>query len=213
MSDPYDAHGSKSSRGRTNLASCTVATVFLLILGAGAVAVYFLLFKPKAPKIAVDAVQFPTFSVSNGTVNFTYFQFVTVTNPNRDEFTHYDSSLQLVYSGQPVGLVFIPAGKIEGGRAQHMSAKFDVHSYPLPAVMAARVAGMTGGGNGMVGGGGAGDGMVGPMVAGPTMEIETRMKLEGRVRVLKVFTHRVQSGVRCGVVVELSRGSVLGFHC
>lgn len=203
MYDPY-AHRSKSSRSRTNLASCLVATIFLLILIAGAVVVYFLVFKPKSPKIAVDAVQFPTFSVTNGTVNFTFFQFVTVTNPNRDEFTHYDSSLQLVYSGQPVGLVFIPAGKIVGGGAQHMSAKFNVQSYPLPAAVAARVSELSSGG------GAAG---IGPVTAGPTMEVETRMKLVGRVRVLKVFTHRVESGVRCGVVIEVSRGSVLGFRC
>ncbi|KAL3517301.1 hypothetical protein ACH5RR_024203 [Cinchona calisaya] len=208
MYDPYAPRSNKSSnKGRTNLASCIVATVFLLILAAAAVVVYFLLFRPKSPKIAVDAVQFPTFSVSNGTVNFTFFQYVTVTNPNRDEFTHYDSSLQLVYSGQPVGLVFIPAGKIQGGRAQHMSAKFNVQSYPLPPAVAARI---TSNSDQMGGGGG---GVVGPVVAGPTMEIETWMKLEGRVRVLKVFTHRVDSGVRCGVVIEVTRGSVLGFHC
>ncbi|XP_027160472.1 uncharacterized protein LOC113761965 [Coffea eugenioides] len=208
MHDPYAPRSKSSSKGRTNLASCIVATVFLLILAAGAVVAYFLLLKPKAPKIAVDAVQFPTFSASNGTVNFTFFQYVTVTNPNRDEFTHYDSSLQLVYSGQPVGLVFIPAGKIQGGRAQHMSAKFNVQSYPLPPAVAARV-----GDNQAAAAAAGGGGSVGPMVAGPTMEIETRMKLEGRVRVLKVFTHRVDTGVRCGVVIEVTRGSVLGFHC
>lgn len=51
------------------------------------------------------------------------------------------------------------------------------------------------------------------VVVAPTMEIETRMKLVGRFRVLKVFTHRVESRVRCGVVIEVSDGSVLGFHC
>lgn len=207
MSDPY-ARRSKSSRGRTNLASCVVATLFLLFLAAAAVVVYFLVFKPKAPKIAVDAVQFPTFSVSNGTVNFTFFQYVTVTNPNRDEFTHYDSSLQLVSSGQSVGLVFIPAGRIDGGGAQHMSAKFNVQSYPLPAAVAARVSALSSSTSTEIAGGAGG--VVG---VGPTMEIETRMKLVGRVRVLKVFTHRVESGVKCGVMIEVSRGSVLGIRC
>ncbi|CAI9101115.1 OLC1v1038369C1 [Oldenlandia corymbosa var. corymbosa] len=209
----YDPERRSKSRRSTNLASCLVATVFLVLLAAAAVLVYFLIFKPKPPRITVDAVQFPTFSVSNGTLNFTFFQFVTVTNPNRDQFTHYDSSLQLAYSGQPLGLVFIPAGEIDGGRAQHMSAKFDVHAYPLPPQTAAStttvaprpmdVASKEAGG---------GDVVPGPTTT-PTMEIETRMKLEGRVRVLKVFTHRVQSGVRCGVVVELSRGAVLAVRC
>ncbi|KAK2994254.1 hypothetical protein RJ640_008171 [Escallonia rubra] len=98
---PSQPHRSKTGR-TTNLASCIVATVFLLFLAAGIVVVYyFLLFKPKDPKIAVDVVQFPTFSVANGIVDFTFLQYVTVSNPNRDAFTHYDSSLQLAYSDAP----------------------------------------------------------------------------------------------------------------
>ncbi|KAK4738932.1 hypothetical protein R3W88_002629 [Solanum pinnatisectum] len=199
MNDPYR---SKPSRGRTNFASCICATVFLIFLIAGIVIAYFFLFKPKTPEIAVEAVRFPTFSVTNGTVNFTFFQYVSVTNPNRDEFTHYDSSLQLSYSGEPVGLVFIPAGKIDGGRTQHMSAKFDVQSYPLPAKLKADVSG-----------GVIPTTAVNGVGAGPTMEVETRMKLVGRVRVLKVFTHRVDSGVKCGVMIQVSSGSVLGVRC
>lgn len=194
--NPYP-HSGKSRSGRTNLASCAVATVFLLAIAAAAVAVYFFVFKPKPPVIAVNAVQFPTFSVSNGTVNFEFFQFVTVTNPNRDEFSHYDSSLQLVYSGDPVGTVFIPAGTIGGGGKQKMSAKFDLQKYPLPPSARAAIGGDS----------------VGGAVAGGTMEIETRMKLVGRVRVLKVFMHRVESKVKCGVAVEATRGIVLGVRC
>ncbi|KAJ0837384.1 hypothetical protein HanRHA438_Chr16g0777611 [Helianthus annuus] len=205
MYEPHNHHHHhhRSKRGRTNLASCIVATIFLIIIAIAVVVVYFLLFKPKNPKIAVDSVQFPTFSVSNGTVNFTFFQFVSVTNPNRDAFTHYDSSLQLAYSNSPVGFIFIPAGKIDGGHTQHMSAKFAVQSFPIPArpppVTAAETVGN---------GGGAEFGM-----SGETMEIETRMKLVGRVRVLKIFTHRVESSVNCGVVIEVKSGSVLGLHC
>ncbi|KAK4339403.1 hypothetical protein RND71_040865 [Anisodus tanguticus] len=200
----YDPYRSKPSRGNTNFASCICATVFLIFIIAAIVVAYFFLFKPKSPKIAVEAVRFPTFSVTNGTVNFTFFQYVSVTNPNRDEFTHYDSSLQLSYSGEPVGLVFIPAGKIDGGRTQHMSAKFDVQSYPLPAKLKADVSGGVIQAAAAANGGGGG---------GPTMEVETRMKLVGRVRVLKVFTHRVDSGVKCGVIIQVSSGNVLGVRC
>lgn len=84
-----------------------------------------------------------------------------------------------------------------------MSAKFNVQSYPLPSAVAARVSALSSSTE-------SGGGVVG---VGPTMEIETRMKLVGRVRVLKVFTHRVESGVKCGVVIEVSRGSILGIHC
>ncbi|KAG5521026.1 hypothetical protein RHGRI_033543 [Rhododendron griersonianum] len=108
----------RSRRGRANAASCIIATLFLLFLVAAAVS--FVLFKPKDPKITVTAFQFTKFSVSNGTFNLTFFQFVYVTNPNRDSFTHYDSSLQLVYSGSQVGIVAIPIGEIGGSRTQRM---------------------------------------------------------------------------------------------
>ncbi|KAK4418512.1 hypothetical protein Salat_2264000 [Sesamum alatum] len=163
---PYPFN-SKSRSGRTNLASCVVATVFLLALAVAAVAVYFFVFKPKPPVIAVNAVQFPTFSVSNGTVNFEFFQYVTVTNPNRDEFSHYDSSLQLVYSGEPVGIVFIPAGRIGGGGRQKMSAKFDLQKYPCRSRRRRRSVGLNDGAHRS------------GVMPGETMEIETKMKLVG----------------------------------
>lgn len=168
--------------------------MFLLAIAAASVAVYFFLFKPKPPLIAVNAVQFPTFSVANGTVNFEFFQFVTVTNPNRDEFSHYDSSLQLVYSGEPVGTVFIPAGRIGGRGRQKMSAKFDLQKYPLALPSRAAIGGVD-------------------AAVADTMVIETRMKLVGRVRVLRVFMHRVESKVKCGVTIELTRGTVQGVRC
>ncbi|KAL3622245.1 hypothetical protein CASFOL_033656 [Castilleja foliolosa] len=200
---PYP-YNPKSRSGRTNLASCVVATVFLLAIAVAAVAVYFFLFKPKSPVISVNAVQFPTFSVSNGTVNFEFFQYVTVTNPNRDEFSHYDSSLQLVYSGEPVGTVFIPAGRIGGGGKQKMSAKLDLQKYPLPPQPEKAAIGALSDGT---------DALGGVAAAAGTMEIETRMKLVGRVRVLKVFMHQVESKVKCGVAVEVTRGTVLGVRC
>lgn len=84
-----------------------------------------------------------------------------------------------------------------------MSAKFDVQSYPLPAKLKADVSG------GLIPTTAAANGVGGE----PTMEVETRMKLVGRVRVLKVFTHRVDSGVKCGVMIQVSSGSVLGVRC
>ncbi|GKD56833.1 hypothetical protein Tco_1290220 [Tanacetum coccineum] len=197
-------HHHRSKRSNTTLASCLIATTFLLLIAVAITVVYFVIFKPKPPKITVNSVQFPSFSLSNNTVNFTFFQFVSVTNPNRDSFTHYDSSLQLAYSHAPVGFIFIPAGRIDGGRTQHMSAKFAVESFPVPAVGPMTAEGGGGGGDG---------GVMAVNGGGVTMEIETKMKLVGRVRVLKVFTHRVESGVDCGVAIEVKTGSVLGLHC
>ncbi|KAG4972862.1 hypothetical protein JHK87_029683 [Glycine soja] len=114
---------------RTNLASCFVATIFLIFLLIVVFIVYFTVFKPQDPKIAVSAVQIPSFSATNGTVNFTFSQYASVRNPNRGTFSHYDSSLQLLYYGRQVGFMFVPAG-----RTQYMAATFTVqfHRPVLP---------------------------------------------------------------------------------
>ncbi|GMP39283.1 hypothetical protein CsSME_00010179 [Camellia sinensis var. sinensis] len=103
----------KPPSGRTNLASCIVATIFLIFVIIIILIVFFTVFKPRDPQISVNAVQLPTFSLANSTVNFTFSQYVSVKNPNRAVFTHYASTLQLLYSGSQIGFMFIPAGKID----------------------------------------------------------------------------------------------------
>ncbi|GAB4844603.1 hypothetical protein Ancab_038003 [Ancistrocladus abbreviatus] len=154
------------------------------------------------PKIAVNSVKFPAFSLSNGTVNFTFFQHVAVLNPNRYPFSHYDSSLQLYYSGSQVGFMFIPAGQIPPGRTQYMSATFNVRSFPVAPMQSASGATTA---TAVSGGGGIG--------MGPTLELESRMKLVGTMKVLMVFAHHVESRASCRVTIEISDGSVLGYHC
>ncbi|KAI3421462.1 uncharacterized protein J3R85_012283 [Psidium guajava] len=215
-----------SSGGRTNLASCVVATIFLVFLVIVALIVFFTVFRPRDPKISVNGVQLPSFSIANNTVNFTFSQYVSVENPNKAVFTHFDSSIQLLYAGNQVGFMFVPAGKIAAGRMQYMAATFAVESFPLsptpnpPAAVAVEEAASaalvappplptvtdgSGFGFGGVGGGG--------LRVGPTLEIESRMKMAGRVRVLHLFTHHVEARSDCRVAIAVSDGSVLGFHC
>ncbi|KAK9274545.1 hypothetical protein L1049_021794 [Liquidambar formosana] len=189
--------------GRTNLASCIVATIFLIFVVIIILIVFFTVFKPKDPQISVNAVQLPAFSISNNTANFTFSQYVSVKNPNRAVFSHYSSTLQLLYSGSQVGFMFIPAGKIESGRTEYMAATFTVLSFPLSVAPAAAEAGL------------------GPPLSdvgngfrlGPTLEIESRMDMAGRVRILHFFTHHVEAKAGCRVAISVADGSVLGFHC
>ncbi|KAJ9706203.1 hypothetical protein PVL29_001652 [Vitis rotundifolia] len=185
--------------GRTNLASCVVATIFLIFIIIVVLIIFFSVFKPKQPIISVNAVQLPSFAISNGTVNFTFSQYVSVKNPNKAEFSHYDSSLQLLYGGNQVGFMFIPAGKIGSGRTQYMAATFAVESFPMGAVPESVGPSIT-------------DGLGGFRV-GPSLEIESRMEMAGRVRVLHFFTHHVDARAVCRVSIAVSDGSVLGFHC
>ncbi|KAJ6695293.1 LATE EMBRYOGENESIS ABUNDANT (LEA) HYDROXYPROLINE-RICH GLYCOPROTEIN FAMILY [Salix koriyanagi] len=207
MSKPH-----RPPSGRTNLASCIVATIFLIFLVIIILIVFFTVFKPKDPKISVNSVQLPSFSVSNNSVNFTFSQYVSVKNPNRAVFSHFDSTLQLLYSGSQIGFMFIPAGKIDAGRTQYMAATFAVESFPLSASPDAVVNVGPAFNDGGFGGGGQ-TGFNNGYRVGPTMEIESRIHMAGRVRVLHIFTHHLETKVGCRVVIAVSDGSVLGFHC
>lgn len=191
----------KPPSGRTNLASCIVATIFLIFILIVILIVYFTVFKPKDPVITVNSIQLPTFSASNGTVNFTFSQYVSIENPNHDVFTHYDSSLQLLYSGNQVGFMFVPAGKINSGRTEYMAATFSVKSFPLAVNGIPESVGPT-----------VTDGLSGFRV-GPSLEVESRIEMAGRVRVLHFFTHHVETKAECRVAISVSDGSVTAFHC
>ncbi|KAK7399100.1 hypothetical protein VNO78_10275 [Psophocarpus tetragonolobus] len=188
--------------GRTNLASCVVATIFLIFIIMVVLIVYYTVFKPQDPKIAVNAVQLPSFSVVNGSVNFTFSQYASVRNPNRAAFSHYDSSLELLYSGTQVGFMFIPAGQIDAGRTQYMAATFSVHSFPLAAP---RLGPTFANGDGV--------GFNYGLRVQPTLEIESKLEMAGRVRVLHFFTHHVYAKAGCRVAIAVTDGSVLAFHC
>ncbi|XP_078439624.1 uncharacterized protein LOC144709847 isoform X2 [Wolffia australiana] len=116
--------------GGTNLASCVVATAFLILFIFVLLLVLFLLFRPKDPQIVITHFQVPSFAAHNDTVGFTLSQFALVRNPNRESFAHYDSTLQLGYGGRLVGFMFIPAGQIAGRRSQYLAVSFDVRSLP-----------------------------------------------------------------------------------
>jgi hypothetical protein len=119
-----------ANRPKINLASCVVATLFLIFFTIVILIVYSTVFKPKNPKITVNAVKLQSFSVVNGAVSFTLSQYNSVTNPNLAVFHHYNSSLQALYSGSEIGFAFIPAGVIDAGRTNYIATNF-TDFFPL----------------------------------------------------------------------------------
>nr|CAD1843428.1 unnamed protein product [Ananas comosus var. bracteatus] len=158
--------------------------------GGGAAAAVFVVFRPREPTIAVAAIRLPGYAAANGTARFTFAQYAAVRNPNRAAFSHYDSSIRLVYAGgrRQAGFMFIPAGLIPAGRTQYMAASFAVDALPLPP----------------------------PPTSAPApavVEVESRMRVKGRVAVLRFFTHHVETESACRVGVSTADGSVVGFRC
>lgn len=105
--------------------------------------------------------------------------------------------------------MFIPAGKIDAGKTEYMAATFSVQSFPLSANQPESVAADP---ESVAAGSTVTDGFHGFRI-GPSMEIESRLEMSGRVQFLHFFTHHVDARAKCRVDIAVKDGSVLGLHC
>ncbi|PAN16599.1 hypothetical protein PAHAL_3G070700 [Panicum hallii] len=203
----------RSGHRSSPAASCVVALLFLLLAAGGGAAALFLLYRPRAPAIAVTAVQLPAFAAANGTVAFTFQQLASVRNPNRAPLAHYDSSLRVACAGGEVGSMYIPAGQIDGGRTQYMATSFNVPAFavagPAASSSVAQPATIS------VPASGPSPHVTASLVEQqpPVMEVDSLLVVRGKVTVLKVFTHHVEAAKVCRISVSPADGRVLGFRC
>ncbi|CAH8275556.1 unnamed protein product [Arabidopsis lyrata] len=185
------------SKSCSNLASCAVATLFIAFLIIAALTVYLTVFRPRDPEISVTNVKVPSFSVANSSVSFTFSQFSTVRNPNRAAFSHYNNIIQLFYYGNRIGYTFVPAGEIRSGRTKRMLATFSVQSFPLAVASNSQISAAEFQNFG----------------SGSTVEIESKLEMAGRVRVLGLFTHRIAAKCNCRIAISTSDGSIVAVRC
>ncbi|AEE84829.1 putative Late embryogenesis abundant protein, LEA_2 subgroup [Arabidopsis thaliana] len=186
------------SKSCSNLASCAVATLFIVFLIIAALTVYLTVFRPRDPEISVTSVKVPSFSVANSSVSFTFSQFSAVRNPNRAAFSHYNNVIQLFYYGNRIGYTFVPAGEIESGRTKRMLATFSVQSFPLAAASSSQISAAQ---------------FQNSDRSGSTVEIESKLEMAGRVRVLGLFTHRIAAKCNCRIAISSSDGSIVAVRC
>jgi len=146
--------------------------------------------------------------VANGTVAFTFQQLASVRNPNRSPLAHYDSSLHVAYAGGEVGSMYIPAGQIDGGRTQYMATSFTVPAFAVSVSAAAAQPTTI-----SVPASGPSPHVTAALVQGPVMEVDSLLRVKGKVTVLKVFTHHVEAAKVCRIGVSPADGRVLGFRC
>ncbi|CAL9226639.1 unnamed protein product [Arabidopsis halleri] len=189
------------SKSCSNLASCAVATLFIVFLLIAALTVYLTVFRPRDPEIFVTNVKVPSFSVANGSVSFTFSQFSAVRNPNRAAFSHYNNIIQLFYYGNRIGYTFVPAGEIQSGRTKRMLATFSVQSFPLAVASNSQIEFQN-----------FGSGLAEDR-SGSTVEIESKLEMAGRVRVFGLFTHRIAAKCNCRIAISTSDGSIVAVRC
>ncbi|CAN6273302.1 unnamed protein product [Urochloa humidicola] len=112
--------------------------------------------------------------------------------------------------------MYIPAGRIDGGRTQYMATNFTVPAFPVagPASAASAAQPTTI----SVPASGPSPHVTAALVEQqqqqpPVMEVESLLVVKGKVTVLKVLTHRVQAAKVCRIGISPADGRVLGFRC
>ncbi|XVF53091.1 hypothetical protein PTKIN_Ptkin05aG0071800 [Pterospermum kingtungense] len=167
--------------GRTNLASCIMATIFLIFVVIIVLIVYFIIFKLKDPNISTNAVQLPSFSVA--------------------PLLGFSSRVHVIPARK------IKAGRTKYKAATFVFQSFRLAPLNEASVAMLPTTTTTTGPIGLIGGFGGGNN---GYRVGPTMEIESRMETAGWVQVLHFFTHYVDAKSRCRVTIAGSTGDGWG---
>ncbi|XP_031261954.1 uncharacterized protein LOC116120156 [Pistacia vera] len=156
------------NRKRRNI--CIGLGVTLILLIVLMVILAFTVFKAKDPVITVDAVALDDLKVRldmarvTVNLNLTVSVNLTVENPNKVGMKYKDSAALLIYRGEEVGEVPIPAGKV--------SADETVHMVVFLTVMTDRFA--------------SNPQIFSDMVAG-SLPLSTNTKISGKVSIFKMF--------------------------
>lgn len=88
-----------------------------------------------------------------------------------------------------------------------MAANFSVDSFPLVS-SASRISAADFQRSGF------GTGLVGEESrAGSTVEIESKLEMAGRVRVLGLFTHQIAAKCNCRIAISTVDGSIVAVRC
>ncbi|XP_044473997.1 uncharacterized protein LOC123202234 [Mangifera indica] len=183
-----------SDRKRRNI--CIGFGVTLILLIVILVILAFTVFKAKDPVITVDSVALDDLNVgldrATATVNMnlTVAVNLTVENPNKVGMKYKDTAALLIYRGEQVGEVPIPAGKISADESVRMNVNL--------TVMANRFVSNSQTFNDVVSG---------------SLPLSTYTKISGKVLIFSIFKVHVNSVSNCSFTVFTSNRTVSDQQC
>jgi len=147
-------------------------------------------FKARAPKVQINAIDLETFSIGADSLNMSLLLDLTVYNPNRVSFKYSEGLTRLVYYGDPVGKAVIPAGGVPSRGDEYLSV--------LLFLEAARVL--------------VNENLPGNIVSGRLPVVATTT-LAGTVTVLGVFKHHAVTTSECDITVFVANATLDSFYC
>ncbi|XP_044491526.1 uncharacterized protein LOC123215474 [Mangifera indica] len=173
------------NRKRRNI--CIVLGLTLILLILTIVILSFTVFKAKDPVITVDSVALDYLSVHldiarvTVNINLTVAVNLTIDNPNKVGMKYNNTTSTLIYRGEEVGEIPIPAGEVSADESVHMSV--------LVTVMADRFM--------------SNSQVFNDVVAG-SLSLSSYTKITGKVSIFKIFKVHVTTVSECSFTVFIS---------
>lgn len=166
--------------------------LFLLLLVIIIVIVILALtvFKTRAPRVQINAIDLETFSIGADSFNMSLLLDLTVHNPNRASFKYSEGVTRVVYYGDPVGQAVIPPGYIASKGNEYLSV--------LLCLEAARVL--------------MNENLPGNILSGRLPVLATTT-LAGTVTVLRVFKRHAVTTSDCDITVFVANATLQSFFC
>lgn len=166
--------------------------LFLLLLVIIIVIVILALtvFKARAPRVQINAIDLETFSIGADSFTMSLLLDLTVHNPNRASFKYSEGVTRVVYYGDPVGQAVIPPGYIASEGNEYLSV--------LLYLEAARVL--------------VNENLPGNILSGRLPVLATTT-LAGTVTVLGVFKRHAVTTSDCDITVFVANATLQSFYC
>eukprot|EP00249_Psilotum_nudum_P005733 c19157_g1_i2 orf=942-1562(+) len=171
---------------------CIAVVVIIIVIAA---VIYYALFKPRDPRIAVQFVQlqsiyFGGFPETINTLNVTLVLGVWVHNPNRATFYFTNNRAFLYFYGAEVGFTSIASGSIDSQLSKDLSVSLTVDAPNYiggPFLKADVEAGM--------------------------IPLTTGLSLAGHVTTLGIFSHYGSTASLCTVNISLVMHNIIDYTC
>lgn len=184
-------------RKRRCLTCCGACCLVLILIVVVLVILAFTFFKAKDPIIHVDSVTLESFKGSivlnippTISLNVTLGLVVSVTNPNKVGFKYTNSTTHMLYRGVEVGLVSIPPGQVSAGGTEQISS--------ILQLMADRLI--------------SNSNLYSDFSNG-SLPFSTTTDLSGRVDILHIFKHHVDTYSVCNITISVANQSVSNTIC
>lgn len=184
-------------RRRRCLTCCGACCLVLILIVVVLVILAFTFFKAKDPKIHVESITLESFKGSivlnippTISLNVTLGLVVSVTNPNKVGFKYTNSTAYLFYRGLEVGLVPIPPGEVSAGGTENISSILQLLADRLIT-----------------------DSNLYSDFMNGSLPFSTTTALSGRVDILHIFKHHVDTSSVCNITISTSNQSISSTVC